>query len=291
MKDAQAIEVLREWLAVLRAPGIGPAWFARLLQQATSPDALLTMARDRSDLPGAARQALREPDWAAVDRDLAWAQGAGNHILSLASPDYPPLLREIPDPPPLLFVHGSPTCLRSHQLAMVGSRNPTPGGRETAAEFAAHLAGVGLTITSGLALGIDTASHQGALAAGRADRRGDGHRSGPRLPRPQPGAGARHRRRERGAGLGISHRHDTAPGKLPASQPHHQRPEPRHPGGRGGAAQGSLTTARHALEQGREVFAIPGSIHNPLARGCHALIRQGAKLVETAEDVLEELGA
>jgi DNA processing protein len=291
MKDAQAIEVLREWLAVLRAPGIGPAWFARLLQQATSPDALLTLARDRSDLPEAARQALREPDWAAVDRDLAWARGADNHILSLASPDYPPLLREIPDPPPLLFVHGSPTCLRSHQLAMVGSRNPTPGGRETAAEFAAHLAGVGLTITSGLALGIDTASHGGALAAGglTVAVMGTG------LDRVYP---ARNR--------ALAHDIAAGNGALVSEFPTGTIPRPENFPRRNriisglslgtlvveaAPRSGSLTTARHALEQGREVFAIPGSIHNPLARGCHALIRQGAKLVETAADVLEELGA
>lgn len=282
-------EVLREWLAVLRAPGIGPVRFAALLERISAPAELLTAARASGDLPEAARLALREPDWAAVDVDLAWSVLDGNRILSLAGPDYPDQLREIPDPPPLLFVHGDASCLHTPQLAMVGSRNPTPGGRDTAQVFAEHLAGAGLTITSGLALGIDTAGHQGALAAGGRTIAV----MGTGLDRVYP---ARNR--------DLAHAIAAAGGALVTEFPLSTPPQPENFPRRNrlisglslgtlvveaALRSGSLTTARHAVEQGREVFAIPGSIHNPLARGCHALIRQGAKLVEIAEDILEEL--
>jgi DNA processing protein len=291
MTVSQDLRFLRDWLALLRAPGIGTIAFARLLHQAGTPDAVLAVARECGELGEETRRALREPDWAAIERDLAWAQLAGNRIISCTDSGYPPLLREIADPPPLLFVHGDPACLHSHQLAMVGSRNPTPGGRETAADFAAHLAGAGLTITSGLALGIDTASHRGALDAG-----------GLTVAVMGTGLDSVYPARNRDLAHAIAAGGGVLVSELPTGTP--PRPEnfPRRNRIISGLSlgtlvveaaprSGSLTTARHALEQGREVFAIPGSIHNPLAHGCHALIRQGAKLVETAEDVLEELGA
>ncbi|HEY9198669.1 MAG TPA: DNA-processing protein DprA [Gammaproteobacteria bacterium] len=281
--------VLREWLAVLRAPGIGPIRFAALLEQATAPEELFALAQAGTDLPEPARAALKHPDWTAIDADLAWAVQGDNRILSLLSPDYPALLREIPDPPPLLFVHGNVARLMDIQVAMVGSRNPTPGGRDTAEAFARHLAATGLTITSGLALGIDTVSHQGSLAVGglTVAVMGTG------LDRVYPA-----RNRE------LAHNIVAAGGALVSEFPTGTPPQPENFPRRNriisglslgtlvveaAVRSGSLTTARHAVEQGREVFAIPGSIHNPLARGCHALIRQGAKLVETAEDILEEL--
>jgi DNA processing protein len=201
------------------------------------------------------------------------------------------LLRQIPYPPPLLFVHGDPDCLRAPQLAIVGTRNPTPPGRETAHRFAAHLAGAGLAITSGLALGIDAAAHQGALS-------GDGRTiavMGTSLERVYPAKNRdlAHAIAERGALVS----------ELPIGTPAAAENFPRRNRLISGLAlgvlvveaaarSGSLITARAALDQGREVFAIPGSIHNPLAKGCHALIRQGmAKLVETADDILEELGS
>jgi DNA processing protein len=282
--------VLREWLALLRAPGIGPVSFARLLRSAATPDRLLAHALANTALPAATRQALQSPDERAIDDDLAWADQSGQRILSLASLDYPPLLREIPDPPPLLFVNGDTACLQGPQLAIVGSRNPSPGGLENARQFAGHLSGVGLTITSGLALGVDAASHRGAL-----DNRGRTLAvmgTGP--DRIYPG---RHRDLARlivDSGGVVLTEFPTGVQPRPENFPRRNRiisglslgtlvveAAPR---------SGSLTTARHAIEQGREVFAIPGSIHNPMARGCHALIRQGAKLVESAEDILEELG-
>ena len=282
-------ESLRHWLALLRAPGVGPATFIRLLDEFGDVAALFGTGAPAT-LPKPLHDYLKAPDWAAVDRDLAWAQAPGNRILRWGTAEYPSLLAEISDPPPLLFVHGDAALLQGPQLAIVGSRNPTAGGEETAHTFAAHLADVGLTITSGLAVGIDAASHRGTLAAKGTTIAV----MGTGLDRVYP---ARHR--------DLAHEIAATGGALVSefllgTEP---RPEnfPRRNRIISGLSlgtlvveavprSGSLTTARHALEQGREVFAIPGSIHNPLARGCHALIRQGAKLVETADDILEELG-
>ena len=284
-------QVLREWLTLLRAPGIGPISFARLLRSAERPEQLLAHALASSALPAATRQALLSPDERAIDGDLAWADQSGHRILSLTSPDYPLLLREIPDPPALLFLNGDHARLQTPQLAIVGSRNPSPGGLDNAHQFAGHLAGVGLTITSGLALGIDAASHRGAL---------DNH--GPTLAVMGTGPDRIYPARHRDLAQEIVESGGVVLTEFPTgTQP---RPEnfPRRNRIISGLSlgtlvveaaprSGSLTTARHAIDQGREVFAIPGSIHNPMARGCHALIRQGAKLVESAQDVLEEIGA
>lgn len=281
-------------LALLRAPGIGPVRYARLRDHFGSVPAIFAADRaelKRLELPDAALDYLRRPDWQAVEQDLAWLDQPDNHLLHWDDPRYPYLLRQIASPPPLLFVHGDPHCLRAPQLAIVGTRNPSPLGRENAHRFAAHLAEAGLVITSGLALGIDAAAHQGALA-------GNGRTlavMGTSLDRVYP---AKHRDlahaiAERGALVS----------ELPIGTSAIAENFPRRNRLISGLAlgalvveaairSGSLITARQALDQGREVFAIPGSIHNPLAKGCHTLIRQGtAKLVETADDILEELGA
>ncbi|MBK7541525.1 MAG: DNA-protecting protein DprA [Candidatus Competibacteraceae bacterium] len=279
-------------MALLRAPGIGPARFSRLLEHFGSAGAALAADRaewDRLGLPAAALDYLREPDWRGVERDLAWLKQPGNQLLGLDDSRYPPLLRQLVHPPPLLFVCGAVDSLRAPQLAIVGTRHPTPPGRETARQFAAFLAEGGLTVTSGLALGIDAAAHQGALAAGGWTVAV----MGTSLERVYP---AKHRDlahaiAERGALVS----------EFPIGTPALAENFPRRNRLISGLAlgvlvveaalqSGSLITARLALDQGREVFAIPGSIHNPLAKGCHALLRQGAKLVETAADILEELG-
>ncbi|MFO1371119.1 MAG: DNA-processing protein DprA [Candidatus Competibacteraceae bacterium] len=279
-------------MALLRAPGVGPARFARLLGHFGSAAAVF--AGDHAEwvqmgLPDTALDYLRQPDWRRVKQDLAWLERPGNHLLTLDDSRYPPLLRQIPYPPPLLFVHGNPHCLRAPQLAIVGTRNPTPLGRETAHSFAAHLAGAGLVITSGLAFGIDAAAHQGALTGGQTIAV-----MGTSLDRVYP---AKHRE--------LAHaiaENGALVSELPTGTPALAENFPRRNRLISGltlgvlvveaaARSGSLITARMATEQGREVFAIPGSIHNPLAKGCHTLIRQGAKLVETATDILEELGA
>ena len=239
-------------------------------------------------LPEKAIAALRQPDEAAIDRDLDWLARPGNRLLCLSDPDYPALLAEIKDPPPVLFVHGDPALLNQPQLAMVGTRNPTATGRETAKQFAAHLGGAGIVITSGLAAGVDTEAHRGALDGGGATIAVMG--TGPDRIYPANNHRLAHRIAENGALIS----------ELPPGSPPLPEHFPRRNRIISGLAlgvlvveatveSGSLITARLATDQGREVFAIPGSIHNAQARGCHALIRQGAKLVETATDVLEEL--
>ena len=282
---------LKGWLALLRAPALGPPTFLRW--RAAGLD-LVDLVGTR-DLPAGAglgaalRGYLLAPDWAGVERDLAWLDQPGHHLLTLDDDRYPALLREIADPPLGLFVRGDPAALALPQLAIVGSRNPTEGGRRTARAFAAELGAAGLAITSGLATGIDAAAHEGALA-------GDGLTlavagTGPDRVYPAGHAALADRIAERGAivtelPVGIA--------PLPAHFPRRNRIVSGLSTGtlvvEASLKSGSLITARLAAEQGREVFAIPGSIHNPLARGCHRLLRQGAKLIETAGDVLEELG-
>lgn len=280
-------QTLRAWLALLHTYGLGNRTLYPLLDE-HSPEQLLTNPPE--SLPAEIRETLRHPPTDLIDRDLEWLAQDNNQIVCLSDPDYPALLRLIPDPPLLLFIHGNPDVLALPQLAMVGSRNPTSGGLQTARDFARHLAEGGFAITSGLALGIDAAAHEGAL-------KGNGITlavTGTGLDRVYP---ARHHQlahaiAEQGALIS-----EFPPGTPPKAEnfPRRNRIIAGLSLGtlvvEAALRSGSLITARLASEQGREVFAIPGSIHNPLARGCHALIRQGAKLVETAQDILEELGA
>jgi DNA processing protein len=286
------MEVLQAALALIRTPGIGPGQYRQLSQIiGPAPQVLEASARDLAvaGLERGTIDALKAPDWDGVERDLAWGKQAGHHIVSLGEPAYPPLLAEIPDPPPLLFVAGDPIHLSMPQIAIVGSRNATAGGRQTAHAFAAALAGGGWTITSGLALGIDAAAHQGALTRGATVAV-----AATGLDQVYPSSHRALAEQIAGRGAIVS--------ELPLGRGPRRESFPRRnrliSGLSNGvlvveAAQrsGSLITAREALQQGREVFAIPGSIHNPLARGCHRLIREGAKLVETVEDIVEELGA
>ncbi|NHZ69869.1 MAG: DNA-protecting protein DprA, partial [Thermotogales bacterium] len=211
-------------------------------------------------------------------------------LLTCLDPGYPALLKEIPDPPALLFVHGDPDYLNQPQLAVVGSRNPSHDGAALAREFSAHLASSGLTITSGLATGIDGAAHQGALQAGG----GTVAVTGTGLDRVYP---AKHRQLAHQIAENGALVSEFPPGTLPLPENFPRRNRIISGLSLGtlvveaALRSGSLITAHAALEQGREVFAIPGSIHNPLARGCHALIREGAKLVETGDHILEELAS
>lgn len=224
-----------------------------------------------------------------VDKDLQFAESPNSHILSFFDEAYPRLLREISDPPMVLFVKGDVKRLTEAQIAMVGSRNPTPLGKETAQFFAEHFASMGLTVTSGLALGIDTAAHHGAVLgeAGTIAVLGNG------LDHIYPASNRALAEEivENGA-LVSEFPMGTEP--LSAHFPRRNRIISGLSLGtlvvEAALKSGSLITAKYALEHGREVFAIPGSIHSPLAKGCHALIRQGARLVENVEDVLEEMG-
>jgi len=202
---------------------------------------------------------------------------------------YPVLLRRIPNPPAALFIDGDPGCLWQPQIAVIGSRNPTPGGLDHARDFAGSLARQGMTITSGLASGIDTAAHRAALDAGALTIAVNG--TGLDLVYPRSSQQVAERIRAQGAMIS----------ELPLGAP----PKPQHFPSRNriisglslavlvveaGLNSGTLITARKAAEQGREVFALPGSLNNPMAKGCHRLIREGAKLVETTTDIMQELG-
>jgi DNA processing protein len=239
-------------------------------------------------LPPASRRFLASPDEAAIAADIEWIEESGATLIPCTSPDYPEMLARTSRAPAALYVLGDTGVLHTPQLAIVGSRSPTASGRATACAFAEFFSRAGITITSGLALGIDAASHEGAL-------KGRGITvavCGTGLDRvyPRRNATLAARIRERGA---LVSEFPPRTGPLAEHFPQRNRIISGLSFGtlvvEAARASGSLITAQHALEQGREVFAIPGSIHNPLSRGCHKLIRDGAKLVECAEDVLSEV--
>lgn len=232
---------------------------------------------------------LHGTDTKRIQKALDWALKANHHILTLTHPHYPTLLKEIPDPPKLLYVVGNPLVLNQRQLAIVGSRNPTPTGREIAYEMAAKLTHTGFHITSGLALGIDAASHCGALSAG-----------GSTIAVLGSGLSNIYPYRHRSLAEQIA-QNGVVLSEFPLTMkplPHHFPQRNRIISGlslgtlvvEATLNSGSLITARLAAEQNREVFAIPGSIRNPLSSGCHALIKEGAKLVESMGDIIAELG-
>jgi DNA processing protein len=276
------------WLALLRLPGCGPRTLIPLLT--ACPDAAELLRHPPAQVPDKLRNALRTPDWEQAEKDLRWLLDSGNQLLPLTSPHYPERLGELPDAPLALFLRGDPQWLQAPQIAVVGSRNATRGGLENAHRFSGFLSAAGITICSGLALGIDSAAHEGALQAPGSTVAvlGTG------LDRVYP---ARHRdlaHRIAAQGLLVSEYPPGTP-PLPQNFPRRNRIIAGLSLGtlvvEAALQSGSLITARLASELGREVFAIPGSIHNPMARGCHALIRDGAKLVETAEHIAEELAS
>lgn len=283
---------IRYWLALPRVTGLGPVQCQALLSHYGTPRRVFdegpTDPEVRRFLTRTAFASLSRPDWRGVDDDLIWLGLPDHHALTLDDPRYPPQLRQIHQAPPVLYVDGDPAHLGRRQLAVIGSRNPTPAGTDTARDFAGALCRAGYTVTSGLAIGIDAAAHEGALAAGGVTIAVSA--TGPDRVYP-----ARHHalaERIRASGALVS--------EFPPGTPPRQGAFPRRNRIISGLSRGtlvveatprsgSLITANAALEQGREVFAIPGSIHNPCARGCHLLIRQGAKLVECIHDILEEL--
>jgi DNA processing protein len=280
MQDNQQLRYL---LALLHIPGMGPVKLAEVLKYYTDLSEAFTPAGDCRIITGKA-------DWGAVEKDLQWAEQPDCFILGHGDPRFPPLLKEIQGAPVLLFVRGDLKCLTKPQIAIVGSRNPTPQGKELAASFAKHFATLGLVVTSGLAIGVDGAAHKGALLGGGSTIAVLGN--GLDTIYPSSHKALTEEIAAKGALL------SEFPIGTPALPVHFPRRNRIISGLSMGTLvieaalkSGSLVTAKFALEQGREVFAIPGSIHNAMAKGCHALIRQGAKLVETAEDVLEELGA
>ena len=275
MGDDESPVSLTSWLTLVRAPGLHAGSLRPLLDQFGCVDAIVA-------------DWLEQPS--AIDAELRWLEHHAHHFIPLDCASYPPLLAELSDAPIGLFVRGDPAALSLPQLAIVGSRNPTAGGRDHATSFAAHLARCGLAITSGLAIGIDAAAHQGALAAAGVTVAVCG--TGLDIDYP-PAHGALATQIAAHGALVSEFPLGVPP--LPANFPRRNRIISGLSLGtlvvEAAVRSGSLITARLAAEQGREVFAIPGSIHNPLTRGCHQLIRQGAKLVETSDDIFAELRA
>ncbi|QXH95054.1 DNA-processing protein DprA [Pseudomonas ogarae] len=274
-------------------PELGPKRFMTLMEAFGSASKAISApasAWRALGLPLACAEARRNPDVRdGAAHALAWLKGPAQHLLMWDQPDYPALLAQISDAPPLLFVAGDPSILEKPQLAMVGSRRASRPGMDTAAAFSRSLAGAGFVITSGLALGIDAAAHQAALDVG-------GRTVG------VLGTGLEnfYPQRNRRLADAMIAQGSSVLSEFPLDAPPHASNFPRRNRIISGlslgvlvveasVASGSLITARLAAEQGREVYAIPGSIHHPGARGCHQLIRDGAALVETVEHILEAL--
>ncbi len=281
------------WLQLSLASAIGPATARRLLERFGSADAIAGSAHQQlvdAGLQSDIAMALLHPDAARLTAAHEWLAQDDHHLLHWQDPRYPPLLLETDDSPPVLFIAGDPATLMLPQLAIVGSRNATASGRANAREFAAHLSRAGLTITSGLAAGIDAAAHEGALDAEGKSIAVLG--TGPDIIYPADNIALAERIRHAGALVS-----EFPPG-MPVRREHFPRRNRIISGlslgvlvVEAGMRSGSLITARYAGEFGREVFAVPGSIHSPVSKGCHRLIRQGAKLVENSTDIIEELGA
>jgi DNA processing protein len=286
MSDTDA---LHAWLVLLRTPGLG--WTAlreRLRTHAGDIAAVLDGVRRSPTLGAAARAWLRRPDEARLAEDLAWLATPGHRLLCCTDADFPPLLEQIAQPPAALFVAGAAGLLLHPQVAIVGARGATAGGLAQARRFAGALVQAGFTITSGMADGVDGAAHTAALDAG-----------GPTVAVVGTGPDRVYPRKHQALAQAIVSR-----GALVSEFPPGTAPRADHFPRRNrliaglslgtlvieaGLKSGSLITARLAGEQGREVFALPGSVHNPLARGCHRLIREGVRLVEEPAELVEAL--
>ncbi|MHA6205797.1 DNA-processing protein DprA [Dyella soli] len=284
------MNALDAWLMLLRAPGLGPAGLRDQLTRhgGAIEDVLATLLRCSTTMPDETRRWLQQPDRGRLAADAAWLAEPGHRLLCCTDEDFPPLLASIPQPPAALFVVGDASLLLHPQVAIVGARAASLGGRAHARAFARELGLAGFTITSGMADGIDGAAHVAALEAGLPTLAVIG--TGPDRVYPRKHHALTRRIAAQGALVS-----EFPPG-TPARSDHFPRRNRLLAGlslgllvVEAGVRSGSLISARLAAEQGREVFALPGSIHNPLARGCHQLIRDGARLVETAHEIVEVL--
>lgn len=286
----------RDWIAVSQVPGLGPATLAKLTAAGFTPVDILTQqlpqsVRLRTDTQHFFKSNSVKKLYQQADKQLAEAVALELQVISFDCPGYPPLLRQIHDPPPVLWLRGDVKLLFCPQLAVVGSRKPSQSGLQAALKLSASLATAGFVITSGLAQGIDAAAHQGALNASKSTLAVLG--SSPELIYPRCNTRLADAILAQGGGL-VS---EFPPGTKP--RPEHFPRRNRIISGlsvgtlvvEAALRSGSLITARLALEQGREVFALPGALSNPLARGCHALIREGAVLVETPAHICEPLAS
>ncbi|AXL52447.1 DNA processing protein DprA [Paraburkholderia caffeinilytica] len=296
MRTLPATDIeLAAWLRLSLAPGLKPAALRLLLGAFGLPQAIFN--RSSEALAGIAGEAAARavlappgPDFdAQLDAVIAWRALAGNHVVTLDDPAYPPALLTMPDPPPLLYIKGRLDLLHTRAVALVGSRSATPQGAEDAERFARELSQAGVTIVSGLALGIDGAAHRGGLegAGGTVAVIGTG------ADLVYPAAHHALARQIAAQGAILSEWPLGTPARA-ANFPQRNRLIAGLVSGvvivEAAMRSGSLITARLANEMGRDIFALPGSIHAPLSRGCHRIIKQGARLVETPDEVLEELG-
>lgn len=293
-------DALADWVRLEQTSGVGPDTARKLLGAfglpeqifATGYSALSKVVSDR------VAQALLAPPsdqtQALIDATQTWSSLPGNGVLTLADADYPPALLNISDPPLMLYVKGRRELLGSPSIAIVGSRNATMQGMSNADKFAEILSQAGLTIVSGMALGIDTAAHNGGLRGRPSSNHGSTLAvigTGADIVYPARNRVLAHQIADGGC---IVSEYPLGMPAIASNFPRRNRIISGLACGvlvvEAAAQSGSLITARMALEQGRDVFAIPGSIHSPLSKGCHQLIKQGAKLVESAQDILEELG-
>jgi DNA processing protein len=290
---------LAYWLRLEQTPGVGGETARRLLGTFGLPENVFAASFSSLQKVVSERiaQAITAPisDTSAslIARTLEWAALPGNHVLTLADPDYPNALLDIPDPPLILYVKGRIELLARPALAVVGSRNATVQGMTNAERFSDSLSAAGLTVISGMALGIDTAAHIGGLQTANTDGAGSTIAvigTGTDIVYPARNRSLAHRIAEQGC---IVSEYALGTPAIATNFPRRNRIISGLARGvlvvEAALQSGSLITARMAAEQGRDVFAIPGSIHSPLSKGCHQLIKQGAKLVETAQDILEEL--
>lgn len=280
------------WLMLLKAPHLGVKTFYKALQYFETPQQVfLASSRDRLN-SGLFKKPtlayLESADSSLVKADLYWMQKQDCHILTLIDERYPSQLKTISDPPPILYVRGEVACLKEPQLAIVGSRNPTTGGKQNAQQFAADLAKLGLVITLGMASGIDAQAHIGALEQGAKTIAV----CGTGLDRIYP---AKHKSLAHQISLQGALISEFSIGTSPMASNFPRRNRLISGLSLGtlvveaSIKSGTMITARLAADQGKEVFAIPSSIHNPLAQGCHYLINQGAKLAGCVNDIVEEL--
>ncbi|MDN5924493.1 MAG: DNA-processing protein DprA [Xanthomonadales bacterium] len=283
---------LPAWLCLLRAPGLGQARMRGLLdahQSASAAVAAILGGHASPNVSSAARAWLRHPDAKCIDADLAWLDEPGHHLLRCTEADFPPQLDNIDAAPAALFIAGDASLLLRPQVAIVGARGASAQGLADAREFARQFAHAGLVVTSGMADGIDGAAHQSTLEAG-----------GLSIGVLGTGVDRVYPRKHRDLAQALAE-HGALVSELPlgtGARASHFPQRNRLIAGlslatvviEAGLRSGSLITARQAAEQGREVFVLPGSVHSPLKSGCHRLIRDGARLVEDAHEVLEALG-
>jgi DNA processing protein len=292
MDDIDASQELVSWLILIHATSLSPIKFKKLLLQYGAAHQLVcaeTCELFDAGIKYKTIQSFREPNWEQIEIDIDWLGAADNHFISCMDRRYPTLLQKIPDPPIGLFVSGNIDVLSAIQIAIIGTRKPTPGGRRTAIGFAREIGNLGITVTSGLAVGIDTAAHMGALSSNSPTIAVLGN--GLDMIYPKANSQLADKICESGA---IVSEFPVGTKPLPSHFPRRNRIISGLSVGtvvvEAALQSGSLITARLAMEQGREVFAIPGSIFNPVSRGCHTLISDGAKLTTNIEDILDEIG-